>query len=213
MVAGAGRSYLPGGQCAWVAPARDRTGRKLVLKVGWRHWEAEHEADALCLWDGAGVVHCLAARTFDDTAALLLERCVPGVALKDVLPEPEQDFVLAGLLRRLWQHQPPAGNPFRPLREICDQWADSFEVDFSTDSRGLDRAIAPDGIAVLRELPRSADRAVSAVFPIPASPVSVTTRLPPARTSSSSATSAVHSGSRPRRTREGLLTAVACQRE
>jgi streptomycin 6-kinase len=142
---------LPGGQCAWVAPARDRTGRELVLKVGWRHWEAEHEADALRLWDGDGVVGCLAARTLDDTAALLLERCVPGVPLKDVLPEPEQDIVLAGLLRRLWEHQPPAGHPFRALWEMCDQWADSFEADFSSGSRGLDPAIARDGIAAERE--------------------------------------------------------------
>jgi streptomycin 6-kinase len=45
-----GEPYLPGGQCAWVAPARDPAGRQLVLKVGWRHREAEHEADALRFW-------------------------------------------------------------------------------------------------------------------------------------------------------------------
>jgi streptomycin 6-kinase len=151
---------LPGGQCAWVAPARDHVGRELVLKVGWRHWEAEHEADALRLWDGDGVVGCLAARTLDDTTALLLERCITGVPLKDVLPEPEQDLVLAGLLRRLWEHHPPAGHPFRPLSQMCDRWADSFEAEFSSDSRGLDPAIGRAGIAVLRELPRTADRAV-----------------------------------------------------
>jgi streptomycin 6-kinase len=49
-----GEPLLPGGQCAWVAPARDRTGREVVLKAGWRHPEAEHEGDALRLWDGAG---------------------------------------------------------------------------------------------------------------------------------------------------------------
>jgi streptomycin 6-kinase len=67
---------------------------------------------------------------------------------------------LVGLLRRLWEHLPPAGHPFRPLREMCDRWADSFEADYSSDSRGLDPGIARDGIAVLRELPRTADRAV-----------------------------------------------------
>jgi streptomycin 6-kinase len=151
-----GQPCLPGGQCAWVAPARDHAGREVVLKVGWRHSEAEHEAQALWHWDGDGAVRCLAAQTLDDTAALLLERCVPGAALKDVLPEPEQDSVLAGLLCRLWEHQPPAGHPFRALWEMCDEWADSFESDFSRDSRGLDPALARDGIAVLRELPRSA---------------------------------------------------------
>ena len=151
---------VPGGQCAWVAPASDPSGRELVLKVGWRHWEAEHEADALCLWDGDGAVRCLAARTLDHTVALLLERCAPGLPLSDVLPEPEQDIVVAGLLLRLWEHEPPAGHPFRQLREGCDRWAESLDADFSTDSRGLDRAIAREGIAMLRELPRTADREV-----------------------------------------------------
>ena len=33
---------------------------------------------------------------------MLLERCEPGTLLRE-LPEPEQDVVLAGLLRRLWR--------------------------------------------------------------------------------------------------------------
>ena len=33
---------------------------------------------------------------------MLLERCEPGTLLR-ALPEPEQDVVLAGLLRRLWR--------------------------------------------------------------------------------------------------------------
>ena len=39
-----GQPYQPGGQCAWVAPARNTTGQDLVLKVAWRHDEAAHEA-------------------------------------------------------------------------------------------------------------------------------------------------------------------------
>jgi len=39
--------FEPGGQTAWVAPVRDRAGAERVLKVGWRHPEAEHEADGL----------------------------------------------------------------------------------------------------------------------------------------------------------------------
>jgi streptomycin 6-kinase len=57
-----GEPFVPGGECAWVAPARDRAGRELVLKVGRRHREAEHEGDALRLWDGDGAVRCLATR-------------------------------------------------------------------------------------------------------------------------------------------------------
>ncbi len=147
-----GDPYLPGGQCAWVAPARNRAGDELALKVGWRHREAEHEADALRLWDGDGTVCCFVTATFDDTTGLLLERCVPGAQLKCSLPEPEQDLVLAALMRRLWEHRPPDGHPFGSLEDMCHQWADWFELDFDTDPRGLDPSLAREGITTLREL-------------------------------------------------------------
>jgi streptomycin 6-kinase len=155
-----GDPYEPGGQCAWVAPARDPDGRELVLKVGWRHREAEHEADGLRLWDGDGAVRCFGARTLTDTTALLLERCEPGAALNRSVPESEQDRVLAGLLRRLWSRRPPDGHPFASLTAMCDHWAEWFEQDFTTDARGLDPGLARAGIAMLRELPRTAERSV-----------------------------------------------------
>jgi streptomycin 6-kinase len=105
-------------------------------------------------------VRCIATRSLEDTTALLLERCVPGVQLKSCLSEPEQDVVLAGLMRRLWQRQPPAGHPFGSLRDMCDQWADGFELDFERGTRGLDPGLAREGIAALRELPGTADRSV-----------------------------------------------------
>jgi streptomycin 6-kinase len=143
---------MPGGYCAWVAPARDAAGRELILKVGWRHLEAEHEADALRLWDGDGAVRCLASEVSGDTSALLLERCVPGTPLRSVASEPEQDVVVAGLLRRLWEHRPPAGgHVFRALHVMCDEWAAALD-----GARGLAREAA----ALLRELPRSAEREV-----------------------------------------------------
>ncbi|MDQ6732374.1 MAG: aminoglycoside phosphotransferase family protein [Actinomycetota bacterium] len=152
--------YLPGGQCAWVAPATNTAGDQLALKIGWRHPEAEHEPDALRSWDGDGAVRCLATRSLEDTTALLLERCVPGVQLKCSLRDPEQDVVIARLARRLWKRQPLDGHPFGSLQEMCDLWADGFEQDFDTDSRGLDPGLAREGSAVLRELPRSAERSV-----------------------------------------------------
>ncbi len=155
-----GEPYLPGGQCAWVAPARNRAGDALALKVGWRHREAEHEADALRLWEGDGAVRCVATRAFEDTTALLLERCVPGAQLKHSVAEVEQDLVVARLLRRLWQHDLPSGNPFGSLQVMCDQWADEFELDFERDDRGLDPGLARATMAVLRELPRTADHSV-----------------------------------------------------
>jgi streptomycin 6-kinase len=148
-----GEPYLPGGQCAWVAPARDRAGTELVLKVGWRHYEAEGEADGLRLWDGDGAVRCLAGEVTVDTSALLLERCDPGVPLGRALAEPEQDAVIAASLRRLWERQPPPGHPFASLQEMCGCWAG--------ESAGeTDPGLVHEGIAALRELPRTADRSV-----------------------------------------------------
>jgi streptomycin 6-kinase len=155
-----GDPYLPGGQCAWVAPARNGAGEELVLKVGWRHREAEHEADGLRHWDGHGAVRCHAARQMDDTTALLLERCTPGRQLKCAVSESEQDVIIAGLLRRLWAREPAEGHPFGTLAEMSKLWAEWFELDYATDSRGLDPALARDGIAALRELPGTAEATV-----------------------------------------------------
>jgi streptomycin 6-kinase len=152
--------YLPGGQCAWVAPVRDSEDNELVLKVGWRHREAEHEAEALRFWDGDGAVRCFRIRSLEDTTALLLERCVPGEQLGQSLPESEQDVVIAGLMRRLWARKPADGEPFGSLVTMCDLWAEWFELEFGRDSQGLDPGLAREGMAMLRELPRSADREV-----------------------------------------------------
>jgi streptomycin 6-kinase len=148
-----GEPYEPGGRSAWVAPARDRGGQALVLKVGWRHPEAEHEAAGLVHWDGAGAVRCLAARTLEATSALLLERCVPGIALWDSTAEPEQDSVIAGLLRRLWEKPLPQRHRFGSLQAMCAQWADQFELEYEAERCGVDPGLARAGIALLRELP------------------------------------------------------------
>jgi streptomycin 6-kinase len=148
-----GEPYIPGGRCAWVARARGAAGEELVLKVGWRHPEAEHEADALAHWDGAGAVRCFRTRTFEASTALLLERCLPGTPLGSALSEVEQDAVIAGLLGRMWARPLPAGHPFGSLQEMCGSWAASFERSFGTDPRGLEPGLARAGIALLRELP------------------------------------------------------------
>ncbi len=93
-----------------------------MLKVGWLHPEARDEAERLRLWDGDGTVLVHAAQASGHTSALLLERCVPGTTLTEIVPEPEQDVVVATLLRRLWRTA-PAGHPFRPLEVMCDEWA------------------------------------------------------------------------------------------
>jgi len=56
--------------------------------------------------------------------AMLLELCEPGTTLRE-LPEPEQDVVIASLLRRIWDKtgRASAGATFRPLSEMVAHWA------------------------------------------------------------------------------------------
>jgi streptomycin 6-kinase len=148
---------------AWVTPARTATGDRVVLKLGWTHDEALHEADGLRAWDGRGTVRVIDSLSAGTTTALLLEACEPGTQLSKVLPEPEQDVVIAGLLRRLWI-EPPAGHPFRQLTEMCDRWAARYEAaSAAARARGedqLDVGLARAGIELFRELPASAGQSV-----------------------------------------------------
>ncbi len=153
-----GRPYQPGGRCAWVAPARSRTGQDLVLKVAWRHDEATHEAQGLRVWAGQGAVRLHDSDTFDTTSVLLLERCHPGTALGQAVSEPEQDVVVAALLRRLWIRSTD-GWPFRPLQAMCQAWATEFQAQLAGAAAGpLDARLARAGIELFRNLPATAER-------------------------------------------------------
>jgi len=154
-----GEPFEPGGMASWVAPARTAGGDEVVLKVEWRHDEADHEAAALGLWDGDGAVRLLATHALPETYAFLLERAVPGTFLRDALPEPEQDAVLAGLLRRLWV-APQPGHPFRPLQSMCDDWADAFEQRAAEGFHALDPGLERAGVELWRALPGEVDDAV-----------------------------------------------------
>jgi len=155
-----GEPFEPGGQCSWTAPAAGAGGEDLVLKVAFRFGgeEERDEAAGLRCWDGNGVVRLHAACNSRSEYVLLLERCLPGTPLGQVLPEPEQDTVVAGLLGRLWA-QPHSGHPFRPLAQMCSAWADEFEAGYASLSgmaERLDPGLARAGITLFRELPASA---------------------------------------------------------
>ncbi len=169
--------FVPGGQTAWVAPVRDRTGAEWVLKVAWRHAESEHEVDGLRAWDGHGAVRVCGVERTADTIALLLERCGPGTPLA-VRPEPEQDEVVAGLLRRLWLLPTPPASPFRPLRDMADQWAAELEEKVAARPDLVDPGLARDGMALFRALPADADRAVLLVTDLHAGNVLAAQREP-----------------------------------
>jgi streptomycin 6-kinase len=151
-----GEPFQPGGQTAWVAPARTASFGDVVLKVGWRHMEAEDEAAGLREWNGEGAVRVFADEQLNSTtSALLLERCRPGITLAQQ-PDEEQDVVVAGLLGRLWRI-PSDEHRFRPLQQMCDHWADGFERKRAEGRSGvIDPGIAREGVALFRTLPSSA---------------------------------------------------------
>lgn len=140
--------------CAWVAPAVRGDGTRAVLKLGMPHMEAAHELQALRFWDGDPTVRLLEADA--NLNAMLLEPCEPGTSLRE-LPEPEQDLLVAGLLRRLWR-MPAAPHPFRPLSAMTAHWADQT---LAAASRWpADGGLIQEGLRLLEELPRSSSNDV-----------------------------------------------------
>ena len=154
-----GPPFQPGGRGAWVAPARDRGGRDLVLKLAWQHDEARDEAAGLRTWHGDGAVRLHAQATADATLVLLLERCRPGTPLAAALPEAEQDAIVAGLLKQLWQ-APADPAVFRPLQVMTGAWATEFQQRLAATPGQLDPGLARDAIQLLHTLPAAADRQV-----------------------------------------------------
>jgi streptomycin 6-kinase len=132
--------------CAWVAPATRAGGNDAVLKLGMPHMEGEHEAQGLRFWDGDPTVRLLAAD--DALGAMLLERCRPGTSLR-TLPEPEQDVVIAGLLRRLWRPVPPP-HPFRQLSTLMNHWSEETLAD---EPRWPDAGLVREGLRLFQHLP------------------------------------------------------------
>ena len=137
------------GDCAWVASVMRANGTPAVLKLGMPHMEGEQEIDGLRFWDGDPTVRLLEAD--EDLGAMLLERCEPGTALR-TRPEPEQDLVISGLLRRLWRPPSPP-HSFRPLSAMLAFWRDETLAHID---RWPDRGLVGEGLRLFEELSRSA---------------------------------------------------------
>ena len=139
--------------CAWVAPVELANGSSAVLKVGMPHMEGRDELQGLRFWNGNPTVRLLQAD--DEIGAMLMERCTPGTALR-TLPEPEQDLVIAGLLRRLWR-SPSASYRFRPLSAMTEYWSNET---LAGAGRWPDTGLVREGLRLFQELPRTAPREV-----------------------------------------------------
>ncbi|MFZ4585990.1 MAG: aminoglycoside phosphotransferase family protein [Acidimicrobiia bacterium] len=166
--------FEPGGYNSWVAPARTGAGRDVVLKVGLVFPESAAEAQSLRDWNGDGVVELIDELRTGDELALLLERVVPGEQLKR-RPEPEQDVVIAGLVKRLHRFTPdPAHYP--TLADMAVQWVDEYEP--ATGDGALDPGVVRAGLDLFVELARSAPEEVLLVTDVHGDNVLSATREP-----------------------------------
>ncbi|MGO8789646.1 MAG: aminoglycoside phosphotransferase family protein [Terriglobia bacterium] len=157
--------------CAWVAPVTRADGSDAVLKLGMPHMEGEHEIQGLRFWDGEPTVRLLEAD--DSLGAMLIERCQPGTGLR-ASPEPEQDLVIAGLLRRLWR-LPPAPHPFRPLSMMLKYWS---EATLRDRTQWSDPGLVREGLALFEELPRTTPTEVLLATDLHAGNVLESERMP-----------------------------------
>jgi streptomycin 6-kinase len=135
--------------CAWVATVTLADGTAAVLKIGMPHFEGEHEIQGLRFWSGDPTVRLLEAD--EELGAMLLERCDPGTSLRSS-PEPEQDVVIAGLLRRLWRPA-PENHSFRTLSRLLEYWSNETERDAEN---WHDAGLIRQGLRLFQELPRTA---------------------------------------------------------
>jgi streptomycin 6-kinase len=131
----------------WVAPARRGDGTPVVFKALMPHLEADHEIDGLRFWDGDPTVRLLEAD--DALGAMLIERCEPGTWLRE-LPEPEQDVIIARLLRRMWR-APPVPHPFQPLAEMIALWV---EETMENQARWPDPGLVREGLQLFEVMAR-----------------------------------------------------------
>jgi streptomycin 6-kinase len=124
-------------------------GTPAVLKLIYPHREAEHEGEALRVWDGDGAIRLLA---YDETRwAMIIERCDPGSLLAKVDPERALD-VLIGLLPRLWK---PVREPFRPLADEAMWWIECLPTEWERAGKPFERSLLDAAVARLGALATS----------------------------------------------------------
>jgi streptomycin 6-kinase len=128
-----GRPY-DGSKVSLVLPATLPDGSRAVLKLQFPDREAEHEAAALRIWNGDGVVRLLAHD--EARSALLIEHCSPGDHLAS---DPEAAMpVFIDLLPRLWR---PVTDPFARLDDEARRWAEHLEPAWERAGRPCERRL------------------------------------------------------------------------
>jgi streptomycin 6-kinase len=143
-----GEPYDPGA-AGYAVRAELPDGGQAVLKLIHPGRESEHEADALALWDGNGVVQLLGRD--DGRSAMLIERCEPGTPLAAA----GQDValgVLIALLPRLWVE---ASEPFHTLEDEASWWIGYLPEQWERSGRTIERRLVDAAVDALSSLSRS----------------------------------------------------------
>ena len=113
---------------SYAAPA----GADAVLKlVPERHWESDHEPDALGHWGGDGAVRLL--RRDRARRAFLIERARPGTDISG-LPDAEATAIAVDVGSRLWRS---AGAPFTRVADQLPRWLDEGEGELRAKAEEL----------------------------------------------------------------------------
>ena len=143
-----GEAY-PQGAAGHVVRATLADGTPAALKLIFPHREAEHEADALALWDGDGAVQLAAVD--DGGWSMLIECCEPGELLARSDPEAALDVLIA-LVPRLWRS---VAEPFHTLADEVAVWLDEIPEAWELAERPIDRALLDETMETLAALSSS----------------------------------------------------------
>lgn len=134
--------------CAWVSVAKRADGSSAIFKLGMPHMEGDHEIAALRLLEGDPTVRLLEWDEWSN--AMLLERCNPGTNLREMF-QPDQDVVIAGLLKRFWR-MVDEPHRFRPLSDMTTHWIKSA---LQSKSVWYDSGLVTEGLYLLENLSAS----------------------------------------------------------
>ncbi|MDW3645736.1 MAG: aminoglycoside phosphotransferase family protein [Bacteroidia bacterium] len=146
-----GEAFSTDASCSFVAPAKRKDGSSAIFKLGFPHLEALHEIDGLSF-----LQENVSVKLYDfdkEYNALLLEKCEPGMHLRNE-PEEKQDEILAEIFPRLWNTDFSAAI-FRPLKEMVDQWNQETKEALATFP---DKELALKGCRLKDELIESTKR-------------------------------------------------------
>ena len=136
----------PQGAAGYAVRAELPDGTPAVLKLIYPHREAEHEAQALAVWDGDGAVRLL--RHSPERWTMLIERCEPGTLLASAEPGTALR-VLIELLPHLWK---TTDAPFHTLADEAAWWVDDLPDEWERAGRPFERRLLDEVMDSLHEL-------------------------------------------------------------